>query len=193
MTMRIIFPHHWQTQAWQNGGGITHELLKDASEPWRYRLSIAEVAQDGPFSNFDGIDRIIMLLEGKGFELCFGGGHIQALVQTQQPFPFRGEDPVQCDLIDGAVRDFNVMTRRDNTRAQAEVIDLNQQRSTANCGDLVHAVFVLRGQVFAELNEHGYILEAQQMLLIEHESASLQLSAIKADAAVYSIAISSRV
>jgi len=192
MTMRILFPHHWQTQKWLNGGGITHELIKDDVADWRYRLSIAEVAQDGPFSRFDGIDRIIMLLSGKGFELYFGGGHLQSMVTALQPFPFRGDDPVNCELIDGPVRDFNVMTRRGVSSAHVEMIALTRQRQSVVVGGLIHFVFGVQGQVFAELNEHGYLLDAEQMLIIEGETAPLQLSGLSDGAMAYSIAISTR-
>ncbi len=189
MSMRLVFPHHWQTQKWQNGGGITHELIKDTQTEWRYRLSIADVAQDGPFSHFAGIDRIILLLEGKGFELYFGGGHLQAVTKPFEPFPFRGDDPVNCDLIDGPVRDFNVMTRRENTRAYAQVYALNASRTAVPLGTFIHFVFVLHGRAFAELNEHGHVLDAQQLLVIENEQHPLHLSAVDGDALVYSISV----
>ncbi len=192
MSVRIVFPHHWQTQAWQNGGGITHELIKDANTPWRYRLSIAEVAQDGPFSHFDGVDRIIMLLQGHGFELGFGGGHVQTLATVFEPFSFRGEDPVQCELIDGAVRDFNVMVRRENASASAQVLPLSATRQALPCGDLLHAVFVLQGRVLADSDQHGHIVETHHLLLLENEATTLQLSALSDTALVYSIAICAR-
>ncbi|MFT7399651.1 MAG: environmental stress-induced protein Ves, partial [Rheinheimera aquimaris] len=70
MTVNIITPQQWQTQRWQNGGGITHQLCrKDDEQGLLWRVSVAEVATDGPFSRFDNIDRVIMLLAGAGFSL----------------------------------------------------------------------------------------------------------------------------
>ncbi|MFN9927385.1 MAG: HutD family protein, partial [Phenylobacterium sp.] len=48
---------------WKNGGGITRELAvwpPGASfDDFVWRVSMAEVHQDGPFSSFPGVDRIL--------------------------------------------------------------------------------------------------------------------------------------
>ncbi|HEY3634719.1 MAG TPA: HutD family protein, partial [Caldimonas sp.] len=45
-------------QPWKNGGGVTRELLAlPAGDDWRVRVSVAEVASDGAFSTFVGVDR----------------------------------------------------------------------------------------------------------------------------------------
>ncbi len=54
---------------WRNGGGTTQEVACNpgghtASFDWR--LSLADVAQDGGFSAFGGFQRIITVLEGRG-------------------------------------------------------------------------------------------------------------------------------
>ncbi len=41
--------------------------------------SIAEVAADGPFSRFEGIDRSTAILRGEGFRLAFGDGRMENL------------------------------------------------------------------------------------------------------------------
>lgn len=122
--MRLIKPEHWLTQPWQNGGGITHQLLRqDDEHGLLWRLSIAEVASDGPFSHFPGIDRIILLLQGAGFFLQLPAEQVE-LISPYQPFAFAGETPVHCGLIDGAIRDFNLMSRRGAVRASLEVHSL---------------------------------------------------------------------
>ena len=101
------------TMPWKNGGGITHELWRTPrrAPDFDLRISIAEVAANGPFSCFPGIDRIITLLSGGGFRLV--GGAVDQVVSTiGQPFAFGGEVPLTCTLLGGPVRDFNVMIRR---------------------------------------------------------------------------------
>ena len=43
---------------WKNGGGVTREIAKGAAagpdDDWGWRISIAEVERDGPFSTFPG-------------------------------------------------------------------------------------------------------------------------------------------
>ena len=50
-------------QPWRNGGGLTRELLAwPGGEDWRLRLSVAQVTQDGPFSQFGGVQRWFSVL-----------------------------------------------------------------------------------------------------------------------------------
>ena len=60
---------------WRNGGGVTRELAcwPPDSTPWVWRMAVAEVAQDGPFSNFSGIERWFAVLSGGGVRLTIDG------------------------------------------------------------------------------------------------------------------------
>jgi acyl-CoA thioester hydrolase len=101
----------WKTMPWKNGGGITHEILREGEggDGWGFRLSLAEVKEAGPFSQFPGVDRVIMLVEGKGFVLQRNDGLRISMACVGSPFAFHGEDSWSCTLIDGSVMDFNVM------------------------------------------------------------------------------------
>ena len=80
MTGRILRSSDYQRMPWKNGGGTTTEIWKAASPAGEmlWRLSIADVASDGPFSEFPGIDRWIMVIAGKGMELTIDGHGCQA-------------------------------------------------------------------------------------------------------------------
>ena len=108
-------------QPWKNGAGLTREIAfggtDSASFDWR--MSVAEVERDAPFSAFPGIDRRIVLLHGAGMRLRSADGCIDhALTEALVPFAFAGEVPLTATLIDGASRDFNVMTRRGAFRSE---------------------------------------------------------------------------
>lgn len=121
---------------WKNGGGITHELWRTPrqSSEFDLRISIAEVAESGPFSLFPGVDRIITLLSGRGFRLV--GGAIDQVVSTVgEPFAFAGDLSLTCALLSGPVRDFNVMIRRGS--------GLGARVRLANSGLLPREGFVL--------------------------------------------------
>lgn len=111
--MKIFNSSSFKEMPWKNGGGSTKELFKIPSrenpDQFYFRISIATIHQDGPFSKFPGIDRFLMLLEGKGFVL----NKSIRFEKTLDQFNFRGEEEIQCDLIDGSSVDFNVMTERD--------------------------------------------------------------------------------
>ena len=112
--IRIVRRADRITMPWKNGGGITHELFREPPAPADFdvRLSVAEVASDGPFSIFPGVDRVITLLEGAGFRLDGEGGDFHVVDRIARPLSFRGEDGWMCALLGGPIRDFNVMVRR---------------------------------------------------------------------------------
>ena len=91
--MLIKTPDTYTTMPWKNGGGITHEILKreDAGK-LQWRLSIAEVASDGPFSIFAGLSRILTVFEGDGLTLHTPTDSLEAL--PLQPIAFSGDVPI---------------------------------------------------------------------------------------------------
>lgn len=116
--MRIVLPSDWTPMPWKNGGGVTHEILRqDGAAPFRLRLSVATVTSDGPFSPFPGVDRVITLLEGSGFVLTRADGLQARITSPAVPFAFHGEDAWSAALVDGPVRDLNVMVARAVARA----------------------------------------------------------------------------
>lgn len=108
--------HHYRAadyprMPWRNGGGTTQEVAcnpggSTASFDWR--LSIADVAQDGGFSSFAGYQRIITVLEGRGIQLTVDDNP-QAPLAPRQAYAFAGDAQVQCRLLDGPIRDFNLI------------------------------------------------------------------------------------
>ncbi len=103
-------------QPWRNGGGTTRELLawppaRGAHEPWRLRVSVAEIAADGPFSSFPGVERWFAVLRGDGVRLALPSGDV-TLTPDDAPLAFDGEAAPMCRLVAGPTRDLNVMARR---------------------------------------------------------------------------------
>lgn len=96
---------------WRNGGGTTQEVACNpggSSTAFDWRLSIADVAEDGGFSAFTGYQRIITVLEGQGIQLTVDGSE-QAPLAPRQAYAFSGDAQVQCRLLDGPIRDFNLI------------------------------------------------------------------------------------
>ena len=109
---------------WKNGAGWTSEILKihDSEErdtnDWAWRLSIAEIETDAPFSAFPGVERELVLLSGNGLRLRFEDGETRELLPPHDGLRFAGERAAVGDLIDGPTRDFNLMWRRASVDAQ---------------------------------------------------------------------------
>ena len=115
---RVIPANEYRRMRWKNGAGWTREIHAEPSaEDWTWRLSIAEIEQDAPFSCFPGVDRELVLLSGNGLRLCFDDGQAQVLHPPHQRLRFAGERVVHGELVDGRTEDFNLMWRRDAVRA----------------------------------------------------------------------------
>ncbi|WP_338767191.1 HutD family protein [Massilia sp. METH4] len=109
---------------WKNGGGCTTEIL--ASPPgatlddFDFRISLATIAQSGPFSIFPGVDRTLSLVDGGSVVLDVGNERKVALSDREPVVAFPGEVPVSVTVDGSPTVDFNVMTRRDRCSHQVE-------------------------------------------------------------------------
>jgi environmental stress-induced protein Ves len=113
--MRIIRAPDYKTMPWKNGGGTTTEIVvspEGASlDDFDWRLSMAHVGTDGPFSGFPGIDRTLSVLNGAGIRLVFADGEAATIDVGSRPFGFAADRSVTgklvagpIDVADGAIR-----------------------------------------------------------------------------------------
>ncbi|TFW13716.1 HutD/Ves family protein [Duganella callida] len=112
-----------RTAPWKNGGGSTTEIAisppgADLDE-FDWRVSLATITQDGPFSAFPGIDRTLALVAGDGVLLDFGDERF-VLSPSEPVIEFDGEDAVHATVSGQHTTDFNVMTRRGRCRHRVE-------------------------------------------------------------------------
>jgi environmental stress-induced protein Ves len=154
MTGRILRASDYQRMPWKNGGGTTTEIWKAASPTGEmlWRLSIADVASDGPFSEFPGIDRWIMVISGKGMALTVEGLGTKRLDRPFEPLFFPGDAKTGCRLIDGPIRDFNFMIARSFGKGALQVSRLTAAMAVP-LGENTAAVHVLAGGVEIETND----------------------------------------
>ncbi|WP_133479182.1 HutD/Ves family protein [Cognatilysobacter segetis] len=111
---RVIPSYEYRRSRWTNGAGWTREIHAEPAEggDWDWRLSIAEVGADGPFSTFEGVDRELVLLSGEGMRLRFDDGAVVDVMPPYGRHRFPGEAAVQGELVAGPTHDFNLMWRR---------------------------------------------------------------------------------
>ncbi len=104
---------------WKNGGGETFEILispVDASfDDLEWRVSMARVSSDGPFSSLPGLDRTLTVLSGDALTLSDNEGSVR-LTTKSAPFSFVGERNLVGKVEGRTVMDLNVMTRRGRAR-----------------------------------------------------------------------------
>jgi len=116
---QVLRAHLYRRERWKNQRGWTREIARSPSQgDWNWRLSIAEIEEDAPFSRFDGVERELVLLSGNGVRLRFDDGAAHELRPPHGRLRFAGERAVAGELIDGPTQDFNLMWRRDAIDAQ---------------------------------------------------------------------------
>lgn len=161
MRIELSGPADFKSMPWANGRGTTIELLrqdKDGAMAWR--LSAADVVEDGDFSSLPGIDRTLILLEGEGFELDFGGEGRAGPLQPFEPVAFSGDWKTRAVNVRGRSQDFNVMARRGVVAADVCVV---QGPATGTVtSDL--AVFVADGMFTLKAGGDVHLLRKGQLL-----------------------------
>jgi environmental stress-induced protein Ves len=152
----------YRAMAWKNGQGVTHEIAREPAtgDSFLWRLSIAEVAADGDFSIFPGIDRTITLIEGAGMELDFDEAPAKRIERRFMPFNFAGDWHCRCRLIAGPIRDLNLMVDRSRLRAETLVLRLSDAPVGADVADGRILVYCGEGEVRAG----GFTAEAGDTL-----------------------------
>lgn len=137
--MQTILLDAIPAQLWRNGAGLTRLIAsgvggrtaaKQAAlkspphiDEFDWRISLAEIRGDGPFSVFPGIDRYAVLLGHSGITLSGSSG--AAYLHPLQPLSFAGEAELQarCDPGPTMPRILNLMVRRKTMRSEVSVID----------------------------------------------------------------------
>ncbi|WP_343298824.1 HutD family protein [Streptomyces sp. SID1034] len=113
--MRTLRAADLRAVPWRNGGGVTRNILAHpegaGTADFVWRVSLADVGADGPFSGFPGVDRILTVVEGAGMDLLVGGRR-RLVDERFEPQRFPGDAPTDCRLLAGPVVNFNVMFRR---------------------------------------------------------------------------------
>lgn len=119
---------------WRNGGGVTRQVLSGklagngSLEPasgndWDWRISIAEVESDGDFSAFDGMARILTVIEGEGLALTIDG--IETWLPRYAALGFHGGSATSAKLPAGPIRDLNLVTRTGTVNGQVSFVELS--------------------------------------------------------------------
>lgn len=110
--------------AWRNGRGTTRELAAatDAAEQVRRRISVADLDGPATFSDFVGMDRVIVPLGP--VRLTIDGSTLH--LRRGEPAWFPGDAKVSA-VPDQATRALNVMTRRRALHAEVVLRPAGQQ------------------------------------------------------------------
>jgi environmental stress-induced protein Ves len=103
------------TVPWKNGSGSTTQIAADPPEAgfddFNWRVSLATISENGPFSVFPGVERTLALVDGHGMTLDIDGNDRVMIEQDEPVLAFSGDSEIDATLNRGPSVDFNVMTR----------------------------------------------------------------------------------
>jgi environmental stress-induced protein Ves len=149
--MRLLRAADRRAAPWKNGGGVTREIAAwppgAGFDDFAWRVSMAEVTADGPFSSFAGVDRILAVLEGR-LRLDVEGRTQITLSPEAAPAVFPGDAAAHAVVEAGPVLDLNLMSRRGTVRARLTRLD------------------VLLPQVAGPFNRAGLVIAARAPLRV---------------------------
>lgn len=177
-------------EPWKNGRGVTRTLLTDTSASgdaadelpsWSWRLSVAELQENGPFSVFEDVDRTLILLSGGALILNRPKG-AAVLDRPGAQVSFRGEECIQATITPAPAQALNLMTRRGSVRSTVHVVreqptampepQVSVQRHPAyNAAPLTTVAFVGAGRYRIQLSEKSG--PVQTVILQAHEGARI--------------------
>jgi environmental stress-induced protein Ves len=128
--VRLVQPSQHRVMPWKNGFGTTTEIAIDPPDAdvggrFRWRLSIADVQRSGPFSAFPGYERTIMVIAGHGMDLAIADQPVRRFDRLFDAYVFSGDSAAECRLLDGPIRDFNLMVERSSVRSRLQVMHLD--------------------------------------------------------------------
>lgn len=179
--MKLLRREQYPEIPWKNGRGSARLLAVSppgaAFDAIDWQVSRPEIARDGPFSTFPGLDRQFMLVDGKGLTLRLrtdaeGPAFERAITNPLEPFAFRGEWDVECRLHEGPVQVFNVMTRRGRAGARLEIVEASAGRPVAKAAGETLLVYVARGPVAAWGRWGKATLAADDSILVDEPGAA---------------------
>lgn len=168
--IKLLKAQDYTKMPWKNGAGITEEVIKVTDnnvDNFLWRVSIADITEDGAFSSFTGYQRIISVLEGNGMVLEVDGKPSRSL-STFDPFAFKGESEISCKLLNGPLRDFNLIYNPLAIAANLQWIVNEQPTRIFTCAeDMV--LFNAGDKVTVNLSNQEIVLEHYDTLWVTNQ------------------------
>ncbi|QXI28909.1 HutD/Ves family protein [Pseudomonas vanderleydeniana] len=178
-SLKVLRAADYPRMPWKNGGGSTEEITRDEGEGldgFGWRLSIADIGESGGFSSFAGYERIITVLQGAGMTLQVDGQRTRALLPLD-PFAFSGASQVGCTLLDGPIRDFNLIYAPDRYSARLQWLEAAQPKRFFTSAAVL-LIFSVSDQLHVGLADNGYEVLGRHDCLRLDGNAGLQEVAV---------------
>ncbi len=171
--VKLLKQSDYQKMPWKNGRGTTSEIaISNPGPEFDWRLSMAEIVESGPFSSFNGMDRILTLLEGPEIQIMHQESGGEKTLPLYWPYHFSGDWKTEA-IVSGKGRDLNFIYRRDKF-----IGSMKLENSPVPESRLIHekglcAIFCLSGMIVTEYGE----LTLYDTIILEEEKIQIDVSA----------------
>lgn len=177
--LTILSPEAFKTIPWKNGLGHTTELAINNGgnlDDFDWRLSIASVVNDGEFSNFSGYQRNLVLIEGSGLILDHGNGDIDKLTNLLDIAHFDGGNKTYGSLVNGAIKDFNVITNQQSYNAQVDSYTGSKKLSFTPTVKTVAFVYSLTDETKIQSKQQSLQLPVGHLVKVEKTQDEIHIT-----------------
>ncbi|MBQ0534856.1 MULTISPECIES: HutD/Ves family protein [Providencia] len=174
---QILTTQDYRNMPWKNGQGSTLELARSHGEgldDFDWRVSIADVKTAGAFSFFQNRQRIIGVLEGEGLILHVDKNSAVTL-QQKEFFAFNGDSEVYAELIQGAIRDFNVIYNPEKYQARLQWVNTELINSWVSGASEI-LIFNIAPSLGMKINSDSFYLKPFETLLVKENREVLQFT-----------------
>jgi environmental stress-induced protein Ves len=190
MKTTLLKSEHYTRSPWKNGGGIFTDIV-DAHRPgatvkdWDsllWRFASTPIVAPGPFSYMPGIDRLQMVIGGRGLVLKSPAQEFD----EREPFTtvrFTGELEIVTELEAGPVEVVNLMARRGAVEIDLAALREPGERSLPSG---THLVYAARGDCSVRLDGEAFAISHENTLRVELTETS-QLTLVSGLAVLGSI------
>jgi environmental stress-induced protein Ves len=175
ISLKVLRAKDYPRMPWKNGGGSTEEITRDAGtglDGFGWRLSIADIGESGGFSTFAGYERVITVLQGDGMTLSVDGQNTRPLLPLD-PYAFSGESKVACALLDGPIRDFNLIYAPQRYAARLQWLS-GEQRFFSSAGTV--SVFSISDALELKVGNSAQQLGRHDCLQLDGNTGLLEIS-----------------
>jgi environmental stress-induced protein Ves len=107
----ILKASSYREGRWRNGLGVSWEIAGDGGDDFTWRMALARLDADVPFSAYPGIDRVFTIIEGEGVDLDVDGLATIA-ARYLRPVHFPGDRATTSHLVAGPSRALNLFVKR---------------------------------------------------------------------------------
>lgn len=180
---QLLSRSDYKAMPWKNGLGQTLEIHRvEDNQGLRFRISQASVIENGAFSDFEGLQRCLVLLSGAGATLTHKNGDFYSINHLEKPLDmahFAGADSTSAYLQNGAIEDLNIMVRMSDTEAKVTPLFAPTTVELTNTDRLFSGFYANTDSLIAyevddsELPLNLYISK-NSMFVFTHEMQSLK-------------------